>query len=164
MSLPSFPKIYTAGIAAVRLAYRSPKTFLRLWHNDHMRVVWHQTISPDFNIAPIAPLSHKLDIRTVILIRKKCLLPPVTPLRDMVRVPRRYHPCYSPHTISRSLHLLILSVWCPRNSGSLRIPCSHLLQYLYIFRRICVKDNLSSQYRAGPPPHRSFSPLTPFKL
>jgi hypothetical protein len=64
-------------------------------------------------------LGQKLQIRSIIIVGEKSLLPAVAPLRHMMGDPRGHNSCYSRH--GRILVLLSSvvnkKVWCPRNSN-----------------------------------------------
>ncbi|MFQ5753950.1 MAG: hypothetical protein ACE5HI_18330 [bacterium] len=49
-----------------------------------MNVVRHEAVGPDLHFKTSTPLGHQPDIGRMVLIMKKCLLPMVAPLCDMV--------------------------------------------------------------------------------
>jgi len=62
-----------------------------------MHVVGHQTVRPDLHQKQGTPLRHQFDVRLIITVLEKCLLPTISALSDVVRKPRRYHSCKSRH-------------------------------------------------------------------
>jgi len=77
--------------------------------SNHVGVVRHETIRPDFHLPVPTPLPHQINAGLVVLGAEERLLPPIPPLGDVVRDPRAYHPgdpCHGasvlfPHSRSR---------------------------------------------------------------
>ncbi len=49
-----------------------------------MRVIRHQTIGPDAHAFFAAPLCHQIDVDGVVIGAKKCLLPAIAPLGNVM--------------------------------------------------------------------------------
>src|SRR5210317_592367 len=73
-------------------------------YNHYMCVVWHQAVPPDLGLRSPFFLGKKSDVSAIITISEERLLPAITPLRDVVRVPRHDDACDSRHSRSAGLY------------------------------------------------------------
>jgi len=64
-------------------------------YSDH--VVGHQAVAPYVNGIFSAPVRHQIDVRTVVPIGEKCLLPAVAALDYVMRIVGDNDPCDSGH-------------------------------------------------------------------
>lgn len=62
-----------------------------------MDVVWHQAVRPDLDAATVASLGHPFKILQVFVIAEESRLPPMAPLRHVMRIPRDDDACDSWH-------------------------------------------------------------------
>src|SRR5262245_12362441 len=117
MPPPSLPEVDHAGVTAMHLADCPSQSDGRVRNGDQMDMVRHQAVCPNLDLVGAAPLRHELQVTLVILITKKCLLPAVSPLRDVVRQARGDNSCESGHErrLSTSRSGVNNCVWCPPN-------------------------------------------------
>jgi hypothetical protein len=85
MSPPPLTKIDLPRVTPVRFPDGSPQSIGRLRDGDQVDVVGHQAISPNLHPVLPAPLTHQLQVRSVVLQAKKRLLPTISPLRNVMR-------------------------------------------------------------------------------
>ena len=78
LKINPFP--FLTRITSVGFSDRKAQTIFILRYGDDMHMVWHQAIRPYFNIVPATPFRHKVEIGTVVINGKECLLSPITPL------------------------------------------------------------------------------------
>jgi len=100
MPPPAFAEVDVARVTPVCLADPPPQPVLVLGHGDQVNVVGHQAVSPDGHSALFTPLRHQIDVRLIVLLREERLLPPIPPLRHVMRVAGNNNSCQSSHAIS----------------------------------------------------------------
>jgi len=62
-----------------------------------MHMIWHQAIRPNLYLPSGTPFRHQVQVCSIISFAKKCLLPPVAPLRNVVRYTGHHYSRYSNH-------------------------------------------------------------------
>lgn len=97
MTAPFFTNIDMAGVTSMGFTNCPGKAGLIPGHGDEVNMVGHQTIRPDVHLITDTPLRHELYVKLIVFIFEKSWLPAITPLDDMVGVPRRDYPCDSCH-------------------------------------------------------------------
>jgi len=80
-------------------------------------MVRHEAVRPHLNPLKPAPFRQQVQVSLVILLAEENLLPPVAPLRYMVRKPLRHDPRQSGHgmIVGHLAHQVKISVLCPQN-------------------------------------------------
>jgi hypothetical protein len=66
-------------------------------YSDHVDVVGHQAVAPYVNGMFSAPVRHQIDVRTVVPVGEKCLLPAVAALGYVMRIVGYNDSCDSGH-------------------------------------------------------------------
>jgi len=66
-------------------------------YSDHVDVVGHQAVAPNVNGMFSAPVRHQIDVRTVVPVGEKCLLPAVAALGYVMRIVGYNDSCDSGH-------------------------------------------------------------------
>ena len=84
-------------VASMRLAGRDAQPVGVLRRQDQVNVILHQTISPHLHAYRSAALSQKVAVERVALVAEEHPLPPVVPLRHIMRYTRRRYPRQSRH-------------------------------------------------------------------
>ena len=100
MPSPALAKVDPPRVSPMGLADRPTQPVLVLGHGDQVNVVGHQAVSPDGHSALFTPLRHQIDVRLIVLLREERLLPPIPPLRHVMRVAGNNNSCQSSHAIS----------------------------------------------------------------
>ena len=109
-------------------------------------MVGHQAIGPDRHAGGGAAFRQQRQIGLVIAVVEKHLLPPVAPLRHMMRHARRHDPCHPRHADKVTpLSAPVNYVLCPRNSVIRRAVAGDVAGRLavqvivqFVFARIVV--------------------------
>jgi hypothetical protein len=81
----------------MRLADRPCQTVVRLRDRNQMHVVGHQALRPDLDVPLAAPLGHQFQIRLIVVVVEKRLLPTISTLGHMVRQTRHNQSGQSGH-------------------------------------------------------------------
>ena len=92
VSTPALAEVDVPRIASVGLANRAGQTVYGLGHRNQMHVIRHQAIRLNFHPMPSAPSLHQVEVFPVVLLAQERLHPPVSPLGDVMRHPRRHYP------------------------------------------------------------------------
>lgn len=79
------------------LANGPAQSILRGRNGDQVDVIGHQAVGPDLDPALPARLGHQVEIRDVVLVAEKRLLPTVPPLGNVMRITRYNHSCNPRH-------------------------------------------------------------------
>jgi len=58
-----------------------------------MHVVRHEAVRPDADLVLAAPLDEQIEVRAVVILAEERRLPPIAPLRDMMRTIRNHNSC-----------------------------------------------------------------------
>jgi len=66
-------------------------------YSDYVDVVGHQAVAPYVNAMFSAPVRHQIDVRTVVPVGEKCLLPAVAALGYVMRIVGYNDSCDSGH-------------------------------------------------------------------
>jgi hypothetical protein len=98
VSPPAFAKVDASRIASVGLAQRPTQPIGPTRHHNQMHVVRHQAIRPDRHAAAPAPFAQQRQIRRVVGLDEERLLPPIAPLRHVMRNPGNHNSRQSCHT------------------------------------------------------------------
>ena len=80
-------EVDASRVVSMCLVDRPPQPVGGSRRGDHVDVIGHQTISPDFHRFCLAPLGHQRQVGRVILVAEERRLPTVSALGDVVRHP-----------------------------------------------------------------------------
>ncbi len=115
---PALPAVDPPGIPPMGFPDGATEVGRRGRSGDHMEMVRQQAVRPDFPLPVPTPLAHQGNVCLIVLGTETCLWPPIPPLGDVVRDPRRDHPrdACQIDSLFVSGRFIKNSVWCPRNS------------------------------------------------
>ena len=83
-------RVEAHGVHGVRVAQGVCERLFTLRDHGQMNVVGHPAVGPDFQSAPGAVFLQEPPIGMPVLVRLNGIRPPVSPLRDMMRIPRHH--------------------------------------------------------------------------
>ena len=87
---PTLALVDPARVPPMGLRQRSPQPVFIAGREDQMHVIGHETVAPDFHPRAPAPLGEQGTIGHIVVVTEEGRLPPVSPLRDMVRHARHH--------------------------------------------------------------------------
>ncbi|HEY1607488.1 MAG TPA: hypothetical protein VGF77_18020 [Allosphingosinicella sp.] len=89
MTRPAAARIDEARVAAMRIGECAPQPVLIGRNDDHMHVVRHQAVAPNFGVGLVRRLGEQIAIEPIIAVLEEGLLPAIPALRHMIGVTRQ---------------------------------------------------------------------------
>lgn len=74
-------------------AFRFAQAILVARHEDHMDMIGHQAIGPDFGPRPLRRIREQSEIQIIVAVFEECAFAPIAPLRHMMRFAKKNVAC-----------------------------------------------------------------------